>query len=88
MECRIENLQCDPSWKPSLGEKLGMIHYRKNHWHAECDPNTGICYLHYDEHDPHESLTSLVKHMAASNLGSVVLLGTAVLALDYFFNND
>ncbi len=88
LDCRIQDLQNDPSWTPSFGEKLGMIHYRQNHWHAECDPNTGICQIHYDRHDPQESLTSLIQHMVESKLGSVVLFGSVIIALDYFFNNN
>ena len=73
MSYRIEDFQNDPSWKPSLGEKLGMMHFRNGHLHAECDQNTGICSIHHDEHDPHESPISLVKHMLQSPLGALVL---------------
>ncbi len=86
MECRIEDIQNDPTWTPSLGEKLGMIHYRSGHWHAECDPQTGTCKLHYDKDDPHESPTSLVKHMGESNLGIAVLVVGALAILDEIFN--
>ena len=86
MECRIEDIQNDPSWTLSLGEKLGMVHYRKEHWHAECDPQTGICKLHYDKYDPHESPTSLVNDMGESNLGSAVLFVGALVVLDVIFN--
>lgn len=74
MVYRIEDFQNDPSWTRSLGEKLGMIHFRNGHLHAECDPKTGTCTIHHDEDDPHESLTSLIKHMADSNLGLAVLV--------------
>ena len=73
MSYRIKDLQNDPSWKQSVGEKLGMIHYRKGHYHAECNPNTGICEIHYDEHDPYESPISLIKHMIQSPLGALAL---------------
>ena len=48
---RIEDLENDPNWKRSLGEKLGKIHFRQGHDHAVCDPITGICEVHYDEID-------------------------------------
>ena len=87
MTYRIEDFENDPSWTPSFGEKLGMIHYRNGHWHAECDPNTRICTIHYDEHDPSESPTSLVKHMSQSNLGAGVLVIGAIAVLDHIFNH-
>lgn len=82
---KINDFQNDPEWKPSLGEKLGMIHYRNGHWHAECNPKTGICSIHYDSIDPHESLTSLVEHMSESKLGATVLAIVVVGTLDQIF---
>lgn len=85
MAYRIEDFQNDPSWIRSVGEKLNKIHFRNGHWHAECDPKTGMCNIHYDKDDPYESLTSLIKHMSASNLGlsilAIVGLGIADQAL-------
>lgn len=78
----LEDFQNDPSWKPSLGEKLSMIHFRNNNWHAVCNPKTGECSIHYDEVDPHESLGSLVNHMSDSNLGAAVLVTVGVGILD------
>lgn len=85
MAYRIENFQNDPSWVRSVGEKLDKIHFRNGHWHAECDPKTGICNIHYDKDDPYESLTSLIKHMSASNLGLTVLLIIVIGMLDQVF---
>lgn len=82
MSYRIEYFQNDPNWKPSIGEKLGKIHFRNGHQHAVYDPNTGLCEIHYDEHDPYESLTSLFKHMKKSDLGKAVLLIGGGLILD------
>lgn len=82
MNYRIEDFQNDPSWKLSLGEKIGKIHYRNEHWHAEIDPSTGYSDIHYDEIDPHESPTSLVKHMNQSKLGKTALIAGAGLILD------
>ena len=87
MSYRIEDFENDPAWTSSLGEKLGMIHFRNGHWHAECDPATGLCTIHYDEHDPHESPTSLAKHMSESKLGAGVLLVGAIAVLDHIFND-
>jgi len=75
---RITDFQNDPNWYPSVGEKFGMAHYRNGNFHAECDPQTGNCSTHYDEHDPNESLTSLFQHLKQSDLGKVVLVVGAV----------
>ena len=79
---RIEDFQNDPNWKPSFGEKLGKVHFRNGHQHAVCDPNTGLCEIHYDEHDPNKSLISLFKHMKQSDLGKAVLITAGGLLLD------
>lgn len=73
MTFTIKQLKEDPTWSRSLGEKLDKIHFRKGNLHAECDATTGICKIHHDKHDPHESISSLLKHMAESNGGKVVL---------------
>jgi len=86
MSYLIEDFQNDSNWKPSLGEKLGKIHFRNGHEHAVCDPITGICEIHYDEIDPHESSESLVKHMWESNLGKGVLITGGIAILDQIFN--
>ncbi len=82
MRYKIGNFENESSWILSLGEKLGKIHFRKGHLHAECDPKTGFCSIHEDRHDPHESATSLVKHMADSNSGKVILGVVLVGILD------
>jgi len=78
---RIEDLQTNPNWKISFGDKLNMIHFRRRHEHAECDPNTGICTTHFDEHDPYQSVPSLLKHLWNSKTGKIVLIGASILAL-------
>jgi len=85
MSYRIENFENDPAWTRSLGEKLGKIHFRKGHYHTECDPKTGRCNVHHDKHDPHESASSLIKHMAESNTGKVVLGVIIIGVLDQIF---
>jgi len=82
---RIEDFEDDPSWKSSIGEKLDKIHFRNGHYHAECDPETGYCKIHYDKDDPHESLTSLVNHVADSNSGKALIVVVGVAILDQIF---
>jgi len=84
---RIEDFQNNPFWTPSFGEKLDKIHFRSGHLHAECDPQTGFCSIHYDEHDPSESPTSLVKHLAESKTGSGILIVAGLAVLDHIFND-
>ena len=82
----IRHYRNNPRWRRSAGEKLGKIHFRDGHLHAECDPVTGSCSEHYDKHDPHESLTELAKHAWASDLGkAAIILGAlgAALAVGY-----
>ncbi|CAD6368624.1 hypothetical protein NMT12_120112 [metagenome] len=81
----IKDFQRDPAWSSSLGEKLSMIHFRNGHWHAECNSVTGICKIHYDKDNPHESVDSLLKHMSDSNLGAAVLLIGGLGVLDQIF---
>ncbi len=73
MTITIKQLENNPEWKRSLGEKIDKIHFRKGNMHAECNVDTGICKIHQDKKDPHESISSLLKHMAESNGGKVVL---------------
>lgn len=82
---KISRIAGDPSWKRSIGEKLDKIHFRNGHYHAECDPKTGFCKIHHDKDDPHESLTSLVKHLADSNSGKILLGIGGVAILDQIF---
>ncbi|PJC50526.1 MAG: hypothetical protein CO032_04320 [Nitrosopumilales archaeon CG_4_9_14_0_2_um_filter_34_16] len=82
MTLTIKQLERDSTWKRSLGEKLGKIHFRKGNLHAECNPTTGICEIHRDKTDPHESISSLLKHMSESNGGKVVLGVIVVGILD------
>jgi len=76
---RIEDYQNNLNWTPSFGEKLGMVHFRDGHLHAECNPVTGDCSTHYDEYDPNESLTELARHLWKSDLGKVLVVGGVIL---------
>lgn len=76
---RIDNYQNNLNWTPSLGEKLGKVHFRNGHLHAECDPVTEDCSTHYDKHDPYESLTELARHLWKSDLGKVLVVGGGIL---------
>jgi len=58
-----------------------MIHHRSGNCHAECDPSTGYCSTHYDEYDPNDSVSSLLKHMWQSDLGKMVIVGAGTLLL-------
>lgn len=73
----------DPNWSLSFGEDYSKIHFRKKHYHALINPETGVDSTHYDEFDPHESLESLLKHMWQSNKGKKVLKGIAVAGVAY-----
>ena len=77
---RIEDYQNDPNWISSIGEKLDKIHFRNGHLHAECDPTTGNCTIHYDKHDPSESIPELAKHVWDSNLGKSLIIGGGITA--------
>ena len=81
----IKDLENNPDWIPSIGEKLDKIHFRNGHYHAECDPKTGFCEIHYDKDDPHESIKSLFKHLADNNSGKVLLAIAGVAILDQVF---
>ena len=81
----IKDLQNNPNWIPSIGEKLDKVHFRNGHLHAECDPNTGFCKIHRDKDDPHESLTSLFKHLLDSKSGKGLLVVGGVVVLDQIF---
>jgi len=83
----IEDFEKDPSWIPSLGEKLDKVHFRNGHYHAECDPKTGNCEIHYDEIDPYENPPeSILNHMWQSDLGKITIVGAGLTILDELFN--
>ena len=73
----------DPRWRRSVGEKLDKVHFRNGHWHAECDSLTGSCSNHYDEHDPYESVTELIRHVWKSDLGKALIVGGVALGVAY-----
>lgn len=79
---KINDFENDSNWKRSVGEKVNKIHFRNGHLHAECDPETGFCTIHYDEHDPNESLVELIKHLSDGNAGKVILGLTMAAVLD------
>ena len=82
MTVTVRQLENDPAWSRSLGEKLDKIHFRKGKMHAECNPVTEVCKIHHDRTDPHESIPSLLIHMAQSNGGKIVLGVIAAGILD------
>jgi len=75
----IDYYRNDPNWHHSFGEKIAFQHFRNGHWHAECDPYSGYCSTHYDEIDPYNSLTDMLKHVWQSKLGKLFLVGVSAL---------
>lgn len=61
---RKEDFEADPNWYPSIGEQFWNYNYRSGHDHVVCNSTTGECSTHYDKDDPHESISSLIKHLA------------------------
>ena len=71
----------NPEWRRSIGEKIDKVHFRNGHLHTECDSVTGSCSSHYDEHDPHESVTELIRHVWKSDLGKIAIVSLGALAV-------
>lgn len=66
-------------WSPSIGEKLGMIHYREpppGTGHAEIDPNSDSCEVHYDKVNPHQDPLG---HLKEDSPGTLAALGFGAL---------
>lgn len=66
-------------WLPSIGEKLDKIHYREpppGTGHAELDPNTEYCEVHYDKVNPHQDPLG---HLIEDSPETLVALGTGAL---------
>lgn len=81
----IEN---DPSWKPSLGDDITKLHWRKGRLHATCRPNETMCEMHEDKYDPHDFPTGTVKHLWDWNkLGAMGIGIITLYALDQLFND-
>ena len=72
----------NPAWSRSLGEKLDKIHFRKERCMQNAIQFTEVCKIHHDRTDPHESIPSLLIHMAQSNGGKIVLGVIAAAILD------
>jgi hypothetical protein len=44
-------------WIPSIGEDINKLHFREpppGTGHAECDPDSEYCKVHYDKVNPHQ----------------------------------
>ncbi|MDH5266281.1 MAG: hypothetical protein OEW62_01230 [Candidatus Bathyarchaeota archaeon] len=66
-------------WLPSIGEKLDKIHFREpppGTGHAECDPNSEYCKVHYDKVNPHQNP---IGHLEEDSPETLVGLSTASL---------
>ena len=70
-------------WYQSMGEKFWKTHRRNAHWHEETDILTGQRSVHYDKYDPHESLPSLILHLATNKW---IQLAVVAVAGDAIFN--
>jgi hypothetical protein len=78
----------EKNWLPSLGEKLGKIHFREpppGTGHAEYDLESQLCKIHYDKVNPYQDLLghliedspqTLVGVSAGVLVGSIVYLKT------------
>lgn len=67
------------NWLPSVGEKLGKMHYREpppGTGHAEIDPVSGNCEVHYDKVNPHQNPLG---HLIEDSPETLVALGTGAL---------
>jgi len=72
-------------WQPSFGEDLNAIHLRNGHEHAKFDSTTGeLLDIHFDKHDPHESIPELVNHVWDSDLGRAALIIGGLYLLDKY----
>ena len=71
-------------WLPSLGEKLNKIHFREpppGTGHAECDPTSEYCVIHFDKVNPHQNLIGhfiedspeILVGLSAASLSGVVV---------------
>lgn len=66
-------------WLPSLGEKLGKIHFREpppGTGHAECDPESQLCEIHYDKINPYQDL---IGHLIEDSPQTLVGVSAGVL---------
>jgi len=67
-------------WLPSIGEKLNKIHFRQpppGTGHAECDPDSEYCEVHYDKVNPHQNL---IGHLVEDSPETIVGLSGATLS--------
>jgi hypothetical protein len=70
----------EKNWLPSVGEKLGKTHFREpppGTGHAECDPGSQLCEIHYDRVNPYRDL---IGHLVEDSPQTLVGLSGAILA--------
>ena len=80
----IEN---DPTWASSVGADLTKLHWRKGKFHAICDPEDNVCFIHEDKHDPYDFPAGTANHLWDWNKVGAIGIGLLTLyALDKTFN--
>ena len=78
MNVKRDQIENDPNWYPSIGEQFWNNNYRSGNYHAVCDSMTGDCSVHYDDDDPHVSITSLAKHLLGNKKIQLLIAGLVV----------
>ena len=66
-------------WLPSLGERLDRNHYREpppGTCHAECDPKSEICEIHFDKVNPYQDL---IGHLMRDSPQTLLGLSVGIL---------
>lgn len=70
-------------WLPSIGEKLDKVHYREpppGTGHAECDPDSEYCKVHYDKVNPHQDpIGHLVEDSPETLVGLSIASATGIV---------
>lgn len=73
----IPRQHVEKHWLQSFGEKLDKVHFREpppGTGHAECDPGSEYCKVHYDKVNPHQDP---VGHLVEDSPETLVGLFTA-----------
>jgi hypothetical protein len=66
-------------WLPSFGEKLHKIHFREpppGTRHAECDPESELCEVHFDRVNPYQDL---IGHLVEDSPQTLIGLSAGIM---------